>query len=429
MVAVIHTSSSLRATLIYNENKVIEQQAVCLAAQNYPKEVDDLTVSQRLNLLQKHASLNQRAKVNSVHISLNFDPSEQHDADKLRAIAGRYMDKIGFGEQPFLVYQHHDAGHPHVHILTTNIRLDGSRIPLHNLGKNQSEKARKQIEIDFDLVRAEGRNGQVEQLKTAMVSAKYGKVETKKAISQVLRGVVDQYKYTSLPELNAVLRQYNVVADRGSEDSRTFQKGGLVYRLLDEHGERVGIPIKASDFHQKPTLKYLGSKFEVNDQLRQSGRLRVKNAIDLVLYGKQNVTLDRLIMALGRDGIDTVLRRNEAGMIYGITYVDHRKKTVFNGSALGKNYSSKAIQERCAAMPYVHANQPDLVRGQEHAASPMPDPSLSREHRFTMMVQSQFDPSSKESDSLFDPTKQENYGVGRRRSNKRKKRKGISQTL
>ena len=41
------------------------------------------------------------------------------------------------------------------------------------------------------------------------------------------------------------------------------------------------------------------------------------------------------------------LRQNETGMVYGITYVDHSTKCVFNGSALGKRYSAKAVQERC----------------------------------------------------------------------------------
>jgi hypothetical protein len=104
-----------------------------------------------------------------------------------------------------------------------------------------------------------------------------------------------------------------VAADRGSEDSRTFKKGGLHYRLLMRKGERVGVPIKASDFHQKPTLKYLKTKFEINEQLRQTDKLRIKNAIDFTLYGKTNVTLDRLINNLERDGIDTVLRKNDTG--------------------------------------------------------------------------------------------------------------------
>ena len=51
--------------------------------------------------------------------------------------------------------------------------------------------------------------------------------------------------------------------------------------------------------------------------------------------------------ALKKQGVDTVVRRNEQGLIYGITYVDHQSKCVFNGSNLGKAYSANAIKERC----------------------------------------------------------------------------------
>lgn len=109
--------------------------ATCLAAVNYPKDVEDLGFYQKLSLLENQAALNVRTKVNSVHISLNFDPSERLSANRLGEIADTYLQKIGFEGQPYLLYPHHDAGHPHVHIVTTNIKADGKRIELHNLGK------------------------------------------------------------------------------------------------------------------------------------------------------------------------------------------------------------------------------------------------------------------------------------------------------
>lgn len=38
---------------------------------------------------------------------------------------------------------------------------------------------------------------------------------------------------------------------------------------------------------------------------------------------------------------------NSGGKLYGITYIDYTTKNVFNGSSLGKEYSAKAIEERC----------------------------------------------------------------------------------
>src|SRR5690606_7337237 len=100
-------------------------------------------------------ALNSKVTRNSVHISLNFDPSEKDLSDgRLIEIAKRYMQGIGFSEQPFLIYRHLDAGHPHIHLVSTKVRSDGSRIDMHNIGRNQSEMVRCIIEREFNLVRA-----------------------------------------------------------------------------------------------------------------------------------------------------------------------------------------------------------------------------------------------------------------------------------
>jgi hypothetical protein len=225
MVAIIKTSHSIHNILNYNENKVKTGIAECISAENYPLELEKLSFNLKLNRFLKLASLNENAKRNSVHISLNFDPSENHSKEKLIEIANMYMENIGFGKQPYLIYQHHDAGHPHLHLVTNNIQRDGKRIDLHLLGIRKSEPARKEIEELFGLVKAEGKKNKqdnsIQQASARIVN--YGKVESKKAINGVLNMVLNQYKYSSLPELNAVLKQCNVIADRGKEDSKIFQ--------------------------------------------------------------------------------------------------------------------------------------------------------------------------------------------------------------
>ncbi|MGM8361929.1 relaxase/mobilization nuclease domain-containing protein [Flavobacterium sp. ARAG 55.4] len=349
MVAIIKTGNSIHNIFNYNENKVKQEVAACIGEGNYPADADQLSTTMKLNRLLKQASLNENVKRNSVHISLNFDPSESNlTKEKLMNIANTYMEQIGFGKQPYLVYQHHDAGHPHIHIISIKIREDGSRIDTQNIGRNQSETARKTIEKSFGLTAAEGREKKQNQKlqPISMGKIEYGKTETKKAIANVLTGVLNSYRYSSLPELNAVLQQYNVYADRGSGNSRIFQKKGLVYRILDREGKPIGIPIKASDFYNKPTLKFLEERFVANKTNKLSDRNRIKNAIDLAFTGK-GTSLPDLIKVLKKDGIHIVLRKNTEGLIYGITYVDHSTQCVFNGSTLGKQYSAKEIQERC----------------------------------------------------------------------------------
>lgn len=349
MVTIIKTSHSIRSIFNYNENKVKAGVAECIAAGNYPVDANKMNDTIKLNRFTKRIELNENAKRNSVHISLNFDPSEKHSKEKLIAITDTYMEKIGFGKQPYLIYQHHDAGHPHLHVVTINIERDGKRIDLHHLGIRKSEPARKEIEELFGLVKAEGRKKK-EEINLQPISIGkvcHGKIESKKALTNVLNKVLNEYKYSSLPELNAVLKQYNVLADRGSENSKIFLSKGLVYRILDEQGKPIGVPIKASDFYRRPTLKFIEEKFKRNEVRRIPDKARVKNVIDIALLKERALSINELARLLEKEGIHAVFRKSAEGLLYGITYVDHKTKSVFNGSTLGKEYSAKAIQERC----------------------------------------------------------------------------------
>jgi hypothetical protein len=157
MVVKITSPHSMRRALNYNEKKVQRGIAERIHARNFLKELSDMNFYHKMERFQNQIELNQRAKTNTFHISLNFDPSEKLSKEKLTAIAEDYMEKIGFGTQPYLIYMHNDAGHPHIHILTTNIQMDGRRIDTFNIGRNQSERARLELELKYELVKAKGR--------------------------------------------------------------------------------------------------------------------------------------------------------------------------------------------------------------------------------------------------------------------------------
>ncbi|HEX8040157.1 MAG TPA: relaxase/mobilization nuclease domain-containing protein [Chryseosolibacter sp.] len=348
MVAKVNSGKNIRGILNYNENKVKEGAARCIHENLFGREVENLTFNAKLKGFENLLNLNRRATANAVHISLNFHASEKLSQDLLTEIASTYMERIGFGNQPYLVYQHFDAAHPHIHIVTTNIQRDGQRILLYNIGKNQSEKARKEIEKQYNLVQASGRRqDQNEILKPVNIKKlAYGKGETKRSISNVVRFVARGYKYTSLPEFNAVLRQYNVMADKGSERSRMNANKGLLYRMIDEKGNKVGVPIKASSIYGKPTLPYLEKQFKLNEALRGPHKERLKKCIDDAFEGKPSTTRSAFVHALKNKGVYVLFRQNEEGRIYGVTFVDNKARVVFNGSNLGKAYGAKAITER-----------------------------------------------------------------------------------
>ena len=352
MVAILKPNNSLKDTFYYNENKVKSGVAKCLLAENYPHELPELNEVQKLQMLQKLAALRTKTKLNSIHISLNFDQSEKLSPEQLVKIARKYMEGIGFENQPYLVYEHFDAGHPHIHIVTTNIEANGERIDLHHLGIHKSEPTRKNIEKEFNLVKAEGRKPTDYQLEPVMLQkAMYGKTQTRRAIANVLSGIINTYHYASLNELNAVLGQYNVKADRGLEGSRIYKNNGLTYQILTAAGKPEGKPIKASSFPGKPTLKYLEGRYKLNEILRRKHRTRIKNAVDMLLIKNAGLTIENFQELLRKQGIDAVIHKNNDGRIYGLTYIDHTTKCVFKGSKVGEEYGINAILQRCASAP------------------------------------------------------------------------------
>jgi len=315
MVAKIVSGKSIWGLLNYNENKVAAGSAQLIVASLFAKEAGRLSFSDKLHRFGHLTNMNSRVKTNSVHIMLNFDVNEPPDYFKLQQIATAYMEKIGFDGQPYLVYKHEDAAHPHIYIVTTNIREDGSRISLHNIGKKLSEPARKELEQESCLVKAEGK-----ELKDTIAikpvnieKAEYGKTPTKRAITNVVTAVTGTYKYTSLAELNTVLKQFNVIADRGKEETQMFQKKGLIYSILDEKGNNVGIPFKASSLNGKPTLAYLETGFAQNEEKRKPYKYGLKASIDKTFTSYHEITKATFVKELAKQNINVVFRQNEQG--------------------------------------------------------------------------------------------------------------------
>lgn len=348
MVVRIVSGKSIRGLLNYNERKVDAGQAELLMASRFGSELDELGFNQKLNRFEHLTDLNSRVKTNALHIMLNFAPEENPADELLQQLAAAYMERIGFGEQPYLVYRHHDAAHSHLHIVTTNIQPDGKRIAVHNLGRRLSEQTRKELEVEFGLVKADGRQlKNVLGIKAAEPEiAQYGRTPTKRAIANVVTAVTQSYRFTSLAELNAVLQQFNVLADRGPKGSAMYERQGLVYSLLDKKGQRVGIPIKASALPYQPTLKNLEKLYAGNKQQREAKKEPLQKTIEQVFGKYHRLSKATFLKDLAKRQISVVFRQNEQGFTYGVTFVDHRNKTVFNGSDLGKDFSAKALLEK-----------------------------------------------------------------------------------
>jgi hypothetical protein len=234
--------------------------------------------------------------------------------------------------------------------------------------------------------------------------AVYGKLETKKTIDSIVSEVIRRYEFSSLTEFNAVLRQYNVMADRGKEGMIMFQKNGLLYSMLDAKGNKIGVPIKASALLCRATLKNLDAHFQRGLELKNTRKERLTNIVDSFFSDHGRLTRTGFCEYMASHDINAMFRENKEGRVYGLTFIDNKSGAVFNGSDLGKAYSGQALIKQ------FEAQQSLAIAGKKesHTASlPHLMPGTAKEMLSVMMPQ-------KSGDEPIDPRL------------KRKKKRGIS---
>jgi hypothetical protein len=128
------------------------------------------------------------------------------------------------------------------------------------------------------------------------------------------------------------------------------------------------VAIKASDFYFKPTLNNLEKKFVDNESWREGHTQRVKTAIDWTLM-QGSSDLDDFKKAMEKEGIDIALNRDKDDGVQSIFYIDHQKRIVFDGTALGENYQYPAINNS-------FVQKQDLSPSEEQALRQRPRPNL-----------------------------------------------------
>ncbi|HET6256667.1 MAG TPA: relaxase/mobilization nuclease domain-containing protein [Puia sp.] len=343
MVARIAITRSPTDTLTYNEEKVSQRKAEFIHAGNFLEDKTDLTYSSKLRRFQHLNELNARSQAKMLHATLNFQPGEHLSNDQLSAIADRYMHGLGMSDQPYLVYKHKDANHPHIHIVSTLIRPDGSRIRDSYMATRLSEPTRKAIEKEFHLQVVKRRSQSPiptpDQVRKITPDSK---TPVTQSMDQVLSMVTHHYNFTDLHEFNAILRGYNLTAETGRPGSKTHRHQGIYYTALDDQGNKMSPPVMASQLSSRPTSAKLNEKFRQSRSARADGLSSVRQRLDWIL-DQQPSTLRAMVSELQRDSIEVVTSPANGRNPHEQIYVDHRTRIAVSGEVLGAAYTSAGL--------------------------------------------------------------------------------------
>ena len=343
MIAKIGSGNTLYGTLSYNQIKVDENHAKVIFTNRIIENTDgDFDIHSCLQSFEPYLLANKRTEKPVLHISINPDPKDKLSDEQLSEIAQTYMQKMGYGNQPFIVYKHEDIERRHIHIVSLRVDENGKKID-HNFERRRSMDICRELEQKYGLVPADQKQ---RQTGLPLKKVEYEKGDVKHQIAGVIRQVAKDYYFQSLKEYKSLLSLYNIGVEEVRGEIRDKAYKGLIYSALNNKGENVGNPFKSSLFGKSVGIDSLEKRTLKSAEIIKSKGLKERSK--KVITAAMRTTNNRADFekALEKQGISVLFRENEQGRIYGATFIDHEQKCVFNGSRLGKEFSANVFNEK-----------------------------------------------------------------------------------
>ena len=339
MIAKISATENLGGTIGYNFKKVEKGEASILLAQGlFQNKEGTYTMAEVFADMQAVIPEKCRTKKTVFHCSLNPHPDEKLSDETLTQIAKEYMEALGYGKQPYIVFKHNDIAREHIHIVSLRVDSRGRKIN-DKFEKRRSKKITDALEKRFGLIpSSKVADKAVEE--TPQIDTTQGNI--KEQVASALRMVLKHYRFCSLGELNAILSAYNLTVEEIKTEFRGKKYDGLVYVPTDDKGGKVSTPIHASDIGRGVGYTAVQNRMQKSKQNVKPLIPSVRNKV-LQTMRTSPKTEEELRQRLEEQSLRAVIRKNESGRIYGITFIDDKVGVVLNGSRLGKGYAANVF--------------------------------------------------------------------------------------
>lgn len=341
MIAKIGRGSNLYGVLAYNQLKVEKEMGQILFKSRMIETSSGHYSAELLaQSFEPYLIANCNTEKPVLHISINPDPKDKVNDERFREMAQEYMQEMGYGQQPFVVFKHNDIDRTHIHIVSVCVDEDGKKIS-DKFEKRHSMNICREMERKYGLIPATEKEQQ--QNDKVFQPVEYQKGDVKSQIASVVRYLPKYYKFQTLGEYNALLSLFNVTTEKVEGRLRGKMQQGLLYIPLNKNGERAGHPFKASLFGKSAGVVALDLHFtKCREGLKDSGaKAPLKAAIKIAAKLAHNQKDFKKLLA--QQGVNTVIRANDTGRIYGITFIDHNSRTVWNGSRLGVAFAANTF--------------------------------------------------------------------------------------
>ena len=238
MVAKISVGNSLYGAIAYNGEKINEAQGRLLTTNRiYNDGSGKVDINKAMEGFLTFMPPQMKVEKPVVHISLNPHPEDALTDAELQDIAREYLEKLGFGNQPYLVFKHEDIDRHHLHIVTVRVDENGKCISDKN-NYYRSKQITRELEKKYGLHDAERRN---RRLDTPLSKVDASAGDVKKQVGNTVKALNGQYRFQTMGEYRALLSIYNLTVEEARGNVRGREYHGLVYSVTDGRGNMVRV--------------------------------------------------------------------------------------------------------------------------------------------------------------------------------------------
>lgn len=288
-----------------------------------------------LKTLKLVASFNPKCEKNTFHVSLSFPPDEHPSTNLLIEIADDFMERMGYGEQPYGVFQHHDTDNDHIHIVSTRVNWQGKRIN-DSMEKVRASKICADLEKKYKLQQVNHERKKHSKGNFNVIDKNFNDMnDVSKHISNAIGTVLFGNDPININEYESLLKEYRVGVAVDDLD-------GVVYYLVDDKGKRKTPSINASSIDAVVMAKGLDKIFDTNKEKREKALNAIKNTLRpnfKWIHEYQAISKATFEKFLNKNNLVPQYATNSSG-IYGISFYDTKNKVTIKGSEIGCSWNN-----------------------------------------------------------------------------------------
>ncbi len=302
----------------YNDKKIDYGTGELMLMKNFPSFINESSSKVEVKNYLRAISIGNKKILKPQFHAMLSTKFQGHSKEELTKIADSFMDKMKYGEQPFIVVFHKDTDNNHVHIVSTRVdKQTGKKIN----DSYEKLKAQKALSVTMEKLYGQKPEEELERLLN--------------------------YKISSLSQLETLLGRngYKIGKNTSDENFLNILKNGVPQKSI--RGDQIVFDNSKNDKRAKQ-IKAIISKYKelysskvfkvVDDRKNESMLPKEKSERKRGKDSEVKITYESEIQKKLRDvfGIDMVFHHKEDKNPFGYTLIDHKTGKVYKGSDILK---------------------------------------------------------------------------------------------